>query len=685
MSDRQRRILSERITRKVGEKAPGVFGIRSRGTQLMRKNFWIILFLDAVLISFCYYVAHWLRFDGVISDQTEHFIKISILPLILIKLACFFVFDLYRGMWRYSGIRDLLNVLKASGTATILFIFYLASFYHFSGISRGVLLIDFLLTVYFIAGLRLIIRLYFQREQFFSREISLFRKGGEDKKRVLIIGTGIAAETLFRGLMGLERSNYRIIGFVDVEPKNKGLRIHGVPILGSLEDIPDLVSLYEIEDALIVESTLEPSQVAEIIESCEGLSVRFKVLPAGSVQFVDNPAENLRDVRIEDFLERDPVSLDMQLIRSELENQTVLVTGAGGSIGSELALQIFGFNPRRLILLDIAETPLYQIELELKKMPQGRTEVIPFIGDVRDQGGLEKMFRTYRPRFVYHAAAYKHVPMMELAPLEAVATNIFGTLNLANASCRHRVEKFILVSTDKAVRPTSVMGTTKRVAEMVLKSMRGEFTSFIVVRFGNVLASNGSVVPLFEKQIIEGGPVTVTHPEVRRYFMTISEAVTLILQAGSIGHGGELFLLDMGKPVKILDLARNMIRLAGLRPDQDVKIEFIGLRPGEKIYEELLVTGEGVLNTAFEKIKICNNAEGVDRAALYEALERFSVLMKGSKDPKEAVAILKQLVPEFAKNHYVPTREQLTELRIEGGGTREDESVGDNPSEGLVN
>jgi len=618
---------------------------------IMKKNFWVILLLDIILLSMCYYSAHWLRFDGAFNSVIRNQIIATIVPLVLIKLSCFSFFDLYSGMWRYVGVRDLLNVIKASVAGSLLFVAYLAMFHHFSGISRGVLLADFILTIVSIGGIRLAIRLYYQRDQEFFHEISFFRKAQKETKKVLIIGTGHLAESLLREVRDYRKFSYSVCGFIDVNISNKGMKIHGVPILGSLKEIPDLVGYYEIEDILIADITLNPKQIAEVIEACEGLGVHFKVIPSLSERIENNVADNLRDIKVEDLLKREQISLDMKLVRSEIENQTVLITGAGGSIGSELARQIIAFNPRQIVLLDNAETPLYQIDMALGSKG-GRTKVIPCIGDIRSRRGLDRIFNIYKPQFVYHAAAYKHVPMMELSPLDAVNNNIIGTFKLASIASKHHVKKFVLISTDKAVRPTSVMGTTKRVAEMIVQSMNGNGTRFVVVRFGNVLGSNGSVVPLFQKQIAAGGPVTVTHPEITRYFMTIPEAVMLVLLSGSLGRGGELFLLDMGEPIKILDLARNMIRLAGLTPDRDIKIEFTGLRQGEKIYEELLIDGEGVLDTAFEKIKVCNNANNIDEEVLYEAIERFALLLKDSGDKDTAVAILKKLVPAFNDNHY---------------------------------
>jgi FlaA1/EpsC-like NDP-sugar epimerase len=632
----------------------------------VRKNFWIILLSDLILLSLCYYSAYWLRFDGIIGPAVKSQILATIVPLLIIKISSFYFLDLYRGMWRYAGVKDLINIIKASITGSMLFVVYLAVFHHFTGFSRGVLLADVVLTVMLIGGIRLLIRLYYQRDEDFFHEILFWRKANTDTRKVLIIGTDYLAERLLREVRDLQKLNYKVIGFVDENPKNKGMKIHGVPIIGCLEDIPHVARYYEIESILIADVELKPRDIAKIIESCDGLGVHFKVIPSLSERIVNNIADNLRDIKVEDLLERDQISIDMHSVRSELEQQTVLITGAGGSIGSELSRQILAFNPKRLILLDNAETPLYQIDIELRSK-DAKAEIIPCIGDIRSRRGLDRIFKMYKPQFVYHAAAYKHVPMMEFSPLDAVNNNIIGTFKLASVASKHHVKKFVLISTDKAVRPTSIMGTTKRIAEMVVQSMNGNGTQFVVVRFGNVLGSNGSVVPFFQKQITSGGPVTVTHPEVTRFFMTIPEAVMLVLQAGSIGRGGELFLLDMGEPVKIVDLAKNMIRLAGLIPDRDIKIDFIGLRPGEKIYEELLIDGEGVLDTAYDKIKVCNNAYGIDEETLYEAIEHFNLLLKNSGDNEAAVAILKRIVPAFKENHYIKKMEfsQGHELREE--------------------
>ncbi|HDP26190.1 MAG TPA: polysaccharide biosynthesis protein [Deltaproteobacteria bacterium] len=616
-----------------------------------RKNFWIILFVDLLLLALCYYGAHWLRFDGKISAAVLHNIKLTIIPLLVLKISCFYFFHLYRGMWRYAGINDLFNVLKGCVAGSILFFMYVGMIYKFIGFSRGALLNDFILSILAIGGIRLMIRLSFQMTPaFFYELVSGHSSNSRSLSTTVIVGTGPIAERLLREIQASELLTYRVIGFLDITRKTKGMTIHGVPILGPLRKLPEIIRTYQIKVVLITKPEEGSLDVSSLVSDCAGLGVQFKVVPSISERIQGSIAENLRDIRVEDLLERRPVQLDMDLVKNELEEQTVLVTGAGGSIGSELARQIFSCKPRTLILLDNAETPLYHIDMELRLQGKCDVAIIPCIGDVRSFKGLDRVFRKYQPDFVYHAAAYKHVPMMEANPLDAVNNNIIGTFKLASAATKHHVKKFVLISTDKAVRPTSVMGATKRVAEMVVQSMNGNGTKFVIVRFGNVLGSNGSVVPLFERQIASGGPVTVTDPEVTRYFMTIPEAVMLVLQAGALGKGGELFLLDMGEPVKIVDLARNMIRLAGLTPDRDVKIEFIGLRPGEKLIEELLIKGEGIVDTAHDKIKICSNSPGVDEVTLFENIRLFNLLVKDTGNPQAAVEILKRLIPAFHFN-----------------------------------
>jgi len=613
---------------------------------IWRRHLWIIFTSDIALLSLCYYGAYWLCFNGGMDASIRHQFAVTLIPLLGCKTVCFFLFDVYRGMWRYTGINDLTNIIKASASGSLLFIVYLAIFHHFSGVFKSVIVADAVCTVVAIGGLRLLVRLYFQREHDFTEGIMFWRKAERSCRKALIVGTGSLAERLLRELGDTNTMNYRVVGFVHEDAGQDGMKIHGVPIVGAMADIPDLVSYYRIDDILIAVPDIESRKVETVVEACAGLDVRFKVIPSLMERINVGVAKNLRDIKLEDLLGRESVELDMNMVRQEIEGKRVLVTGAGGSIGSELARQILGFNPKMLVLLDNSETPLYNIELELACVTT-ETMVVPCIADIRSLNGLERVFTRYKPEFVYHAAAYKHVPMMELSPLAAVDNNTIGTYKVASVACKYRVKKFVMISTDKAVRPTSVMGATKRMAEMVVQSMNGNGTRFSVVRFGNVLGSNGSVVPLFEKQIASGGPVTVTHPDVARYFMTIPEAVMLVLQSGAIGQGGELFLLDMGKQIKIIDLARNMIRLAGLIPDKDIQIEYVGMRAGEKLYEELLIEGEDVLDTSYDKIKICQGENGIDKKALDEAIETFVLLSNDSDNQNSVLDIIKKIVPMY--------------------------------------
>jgi FlaA1/EpsC-like NDP-sugar epimerase len=621
----------------------------SSKSLFIRKNFWVIFVCDVILLSICHYGSYWLRFDKEFNSIIRVQILSTIIPMVVLKIACFFFFDVYRGMWRYAGIKDLINVIKGSITGSLIFVVYHAIFFRFADISRGVIFIDLFLTILFIGGLRLSIRLFYQKQGDFSEELMFWRRSQRIFKKVLIIGTGPLAEKLFREIDESRKLKYKVIGFIDGNQKNEGMKIHGIPILGSMRELPGLISFYEIDEIFLVGSDLKAKEISNIVELCGDYGVRFKVIPTLVDTLSRGISDNLRDINLEDLMDRESIQLDMEIVRSEIEGQSVIVTGAGGSIGSEISRQILLYNPAQLILLDNAETPLYQIDLELSslKPSDSKTMIIPCIGDVRSRRSLERIFRLYRPQLVYHAAAYKHVPMMELSPLDAINNNIIGTFKLATIACKYHVRKFVMISTDKAVRPTSIMGATKRAAELIMQALSGNGSSFIVVRFGNVLGSNGSVVPLFHKQIISGGPVTVTHPEITRYFMTIPEAVMLVLQAGSIGKGGELFLLDMGKPVKIDDLARNMIRLAGLVPGRDIMIEYVGLRPGEKLYEELLIEGEGIIDTCNEKIKVCNTFSRINEKSLFEAIEHFQLLLKTSGDNDAALKILMRLVPDF--------------------------------------
>lgn len=618
---------------------------------MKHKNFWVIFAADLMAIVFAYSLAYRLRFDGQIGAETKQILYLTLAPCLVIKICAFSFFDLYRGMWRYTGINDLLNVVKAAMSGSLVFVAYLAMLHHFSGIPRSVLVFDFVLTMFFAGGLRLGVRLYYQREPGFLREFCFWNNAIVESRRVLILGTGTLAEQLLREINSDGQLRMRVIGFVGQDGRHCGMKIHGFPILGEVGDLERLVVFYQIQELLIACDAIESEQMGELIELCVEMQLAVKLVPSLDERLSSGALSQLRPIKVEDLLDREPVSLNMTLVRREIAGRCVMITGAGGSIGSEIARQVIKYNPSELILVDNAETPLYRIDWELQNRGSATT-VRPCIGDVRSTRSLERIFRSFVPNVVYHAAAYKHVPMMEMAPLDAVNNNIMGTYKLASLACKYNVAKFVMISTDKAVRPTSVMGTTKRIAEMVVQSLNGGDTKFAVVRFGNVLGSNGSVVPLFEKQIAAGGPVTVTHPDVTRYFMTIPEAVTLVLQSGAICNGGELFLLDMGKPIRIVDLARKMIQLSGLIPDKDIKVEFIGLRPGEKLYEELLIEDEGVLDTAYDKIKICSSSCPLQDDELYSALEKFRLLIESGAEQANCMGLLATLVPSAALVGY---------------------------------
>ncbi len=637
---------------------------------IRRKHFWIIVIFDVVLLCACYYGAYKLCHNGEMSPSMVHQFAVTLIPLLGCKLVCFFLFDVYRGMWRYTGINDLFNIIKATASGSFSFIVYLAMFHQFSGVFKPVVVADAVFTVVAIGGLRLFVRLHFQKEYNLVEDIMFWRKEENACRKALIVGTGSLAERLLRELGDASFPKYKVIGFVDENAVHSGMKIHGVPIVGALTDIPKLITYYCIDDILIAVSDVENKKIKALVEFCTGLDVRLKVIPSLMERIDAGVSENLRDIKLEDLLERESIELDMGMMTQELEGKSVLVTGAGGSIGSELARQIKMFNPKVLVLLDNSETPLYSIDLELTARNSGTT-VVPCIADIRSLNALERVFKKYQPDVVYHAAAYKHVPMMELEPMVAVDNNTIGTFKVASVACKYHVKKFVMISTDKAVRPTSVMGATKRAAEMAVQSMNGNGTRFSVVRFGNVLGSNGSVVPLFEKQIAAGGPVTVTHPEITRYFMTIREAVMLVLQSGAIGQGGELFLLDMGEPVKIVDLARSMIRLGGLVPEKDIKIEFVGMRPGEKLYEELLIEGEDVIDTSYDKIKICQGENGIVKKKLLDDLDQIKLLLEDTEEKNGILDILKRIVPSYNTNVEIASasvsKNQTMEVRAFGG------------------
>jgi FlaA1/EpsC-like NDP-sugar epimerase len=581
--------------------------------KFFNKNFIIIFVVDVLLLTAALYDAFLIRFEFNIPPfYFDLFLRM--LPYVIVtKIACLYFFDLYRGMWRYTSISDLLNIIKAATASSLLITIFIAFKIRFIGYPRSVFVIDWFLTILFIAGFRLLVRLFFERlareksEKSMPQQfMSLFKHYPKSVKKLLIIGAGDCGEKILREIRDNASLKFKAVGFLDDNRNKIGRKIHGVPVLGLISEISAAIKKVSADEALIALPSATGHQMREIVEYCKKSGIPFKTVP-GYGELINGrvSVKAIRDVAYPDLLGRAVVKLDAKGISDYIKGNCMLVTGAGGSIGSELCRQICKFSPKKIVLFERAESPLYEIDLELKRNFSD-ISIVPVLGDIQSGIQLENTFQAHNPQAVFHAAAYKHVPMLEIQPWKALENNILGTDCLIKVVQQHGCDRFVFVSTDKAVRPTNVMGASKRVAEMLIQCQGGNpngQTKFAVVRFGNVVGSVGSVVPLFKKQIEIGGPVTVTHPEVTRYFMTIPEACQLILQSGALcDEQVEIFILDMGKPVKIADLARDLIRLSGFEPDEDIKIEFIGLRPGEKLFEELITEGEGIVGTNHDKI-----------------------------------------------------------------------------------
>jgi len=571
------------------------------------------------------------------------------LPFFLIgKTLIFGRIKLFRGGWQYAGIRDVANILfgswlflMAAYCAVLAFVWLPQQlgktrlFEH----SDGVLVLDFMATVFLVSAARLAVRLY--NEEF--RPVS-----PEGVRRVLVIGAGRAAETLLREIHRMREKRYRVIGLVDDDPNKKGILIHGVPVLGTTDDVKGVCEDEDIDEILIAIPSASQKQLRSVIEKCRGTKLQFQTLPSMD-DLIDGrvTVSQIHKVQIDDLLGREAVQLDTQAVARFLNGRRVLITGAGGSIGTEMCRQVAAFGPDRLILVEQAENNLFDITNELRRSFPA-INLAPVICDIYDRQRVTSVFETHHPEVVIHAAAHKHVPLMEHNPCEAVKNNIFGTKNVADAACRFGVAEFVQISTDKAVNPSSIMGASKRVAEIYTQLLNGRAgcpTQFKSVRFGNVLGSAGSVVPTFERQIRRGGPVTVTHPEMQRYFMTIPEASQLVLQAAAAGEGGKVFVLDMGEPVKIVDLARDMITLSGLRVGDDIDIAFTGIRPGEKLFEELRTKGEDIAPTTHPKVKIWQHRPA-DWELVETCLKDLEELVN-STNRDRVITTIRRLVPEY--------------------------------------
>jgi len=560
----------------------------------------------------------------------------------IVLLLSFYLFGLYNRLWQYASVGELVSITASITTATVvnfLILFNSARDGSFL-LPRSVPALHWMATILLIGFSRFSWR--FLRGILFKN-----RKPGEEKY-VLIVGAGDAGATLVRELKQRRyRDNLIPVGFVDDNPTKQRMGMFGLPVLGRREDIPRLVQKYDVDEIIIAIPSASREVIGEIVDICQTTPASLKILP-GIYELINGrvSVSQVREVRVEDILGREPVEVDLDSIAGYLTGKAILVTGAGGSIGSELCRQAARFKPRRLILLGHGENSIYEAYQDLS-LEFCSLEIIPLICDVKDSAAMNAAFQKYRPEVVFHAAAHKHVPLMEHCPAEAVKNNVLGTFNAARAAHDFSAESFILISTDKAVHPAGIMGATKRIAEMVVQQMaRTSKTCFASVRFGNVLDSRGSVVPLFKKQIASGGPVTVTHPEMVRYFMTIPEAVQLVIQAGALARGGEIFILDMGEPVKIISLARRMIRLAGYRPGKDIPIVFTGIRPGEKLYEELLTSAEETEATLHQSIFMARPDNNFSELKLKRFLN--SITDAGwNPTREEVIALIRSVLPDF--------------------------------------
>ncbi len=601
----------------------------------------LLMIMDATAVFASSVIALLLRFNLSFEEIQEPYLENvwkAALPSIFVTISLFWFFKLYHSVWRYAGFYEVQQIIFAVVVTTLVQLF-------------GMNLVDLRMprSYWFLyAGCLIFVTVFSRFAYRFARNIKksfVDKRRGVEISRVMVIGAGAAADMLIRELKNSEHLCKHVECVIDDDIELRGKMIQGCRIIGGRESIVCAATQFQIDEIIIAMPSVSKRKIAEIVKICNETGCELKTLP-GVYQIVNEEVRvsNLRHVEIEDLLGREPVSVDLSAITGYLENQVVLVTGGGGSIGGELCRQIAEAKPRQLVIVDIYENNAYEIQQELKrKYP--KLNLVVLIASVRNTNRMNTIFEQYLPNIVFHAAAHKHVPLMEDSPSEAIKNNVFGTLKTVQAADRYGVERFVLISTDKAVNPTNIMGASKRICEMIIQAYdRRSQTEYVAVRFGNVLGSNGSVIPLFKQQIKEGGPVTVTHPEIIRYFMTIPEAVSLVLQAGAYAEGGEIFVLDMGEPVKIVDLAKNLIRLSGYVPNEDIMIEYVGLRPGEKLYEERLMEEENLTKTANDRISIAKPIEMEDEA-FFECLSGLKdIVYEENEDIRE---ILQKLVPTY--------------------------------------
>jgi len=602
---------------------------------------------DILSLNIGLFLAYYIRFDFNLGSIAQDFIPYMgwvALVATLVKIVIFSFFKLYHSLWRYAGIYEVIQVVIASALANGLLSLVLIVQYFLLGwvfAPRSLFVLTFMIDVFAVGGVRLLYRVY--RSHVMGSHVDY------DKiKRVLIIGAGDAGIIIAREMKRNPELHQKPVAFIDNDTMKIGNKINGIPIVGDDSMIARTVQKEKINEIIIALPKAKPAMLNRIYSECAKTGCRIRILPSVS-QIIDESVvmQKVKDVDIEDLLGREMVKLDTEEIESYLKDHVVLVTGAGGSIGSELCRQIAVYKPARLVMLDNYENNLHDVILELKALyPHQSFE--PYIANIREEKRIQSIFDEVKPHIVFHAAAHKHVPLMEWHPEEALKNNVIGTWNVAQAAHKSGVKRFVLISSDKAVNPTNVMGATKRIAEMIIQSLDAiSTTEFVAVRFGNVLGSNGSVIPLFKRQIEAGGPVTVTHPDMTRFFMAIPEAAQLVIQAGAFAKGGEIFILDMGQPVKILDLAENMIRLSGYEPYEDIDIKFIGLRPGEKLFEELLLNEEGIMRTKNEKIFVVEPLIDDYNYIRGKIEDLINILEKGTND-REIKEFIKTMVPTYS-------------------------------------
>ncbi|MBV9108430.1 MAG: polysaccharide biosynthesis protein [Gemmatimonadetes bacterium] len=613
---------------------------RRMNEAMVKHRLPLIVAVHMALIPVGYFMAYLLRFDFRVTGPYLSLYLGTVPALVVLRMAAFLLFGAHRGWWRHAGLDDLIAIVKAITLSSLLFVQAIYLFDALPDVPRSVLVLDWIMGIVLFGGLRFAVRTV--------REGRLVPRHPRGATPALVVGAGEAADRLIRTFRRTDDLKVAPIGLVDDDPAKRSMSIHGVPVLGTTAELGPIVQRTGAKLVVIAVPSASREDMRRMVEACMATGVEFKIVPSLR-EVLDGRAKlsQLRKVEIDDLLGRDPVQLEMERVRDDLSGRTVMVTGGAGSIGSELARQVAASSPGELILLDQAESPLYFIQLEISRTHPG-LHVRAVVADITDASRVDRVFAETRPDYVFHAAAYKHVPLMEENPVEAVRNNVLGTLRVAEAAARVGAEKFVLVSTDKAVHPSSVMGATKRIAERIVlgwPSLRRASTDFRAVRFGNVLGSDGSVVPLFRRQLAAGGPLTVTHRDVTRYFMTIPEAVQLVLQAAALPQAaGRISMLEMGEPVRIVSLAENLVRLSGLEPYTDVPIVFTGLRPGEKLHEELMSDVEATVPTGVEKVRVVQTDEA-DGAAVQQGLDRLLASVEMG-DRRDLLGALCELVPE---------------------------------------